>query len=99
MCRRSTTGQCFNKDKVCHFSFLICIKNDVYYVVNGLGSTKHSYHPHINPEEAIFPPRLMEQIDKPVGSDLLKVNANLVLITNMMFKKSGTMYKRKIWCI
>ena len=63
--------------------------NDAYHFVNFLVSTKHTNHPHINPEEAIFPLWLMEQIDKTIVSDLVKANAKLVFITNVMFEGSG----------
>ena len=69
--------------------------DNVYNIVNGLGSTKHMGYPHINLEEYIFPPRLMEQIDKTFVSDLVKANANLGIITNVMFEISGKMYTIK----
>ena len=95
MSRRSSTVRSFCTNRACKFYFWIGIKNDTYYVVNGVGSTTHSYHPHIKPEHAVFPPRLMKKIDKTVVFDLLKANANLGVITNVMFERSGKMYTRK----
>ena len=69
--------------------------DNVYNIVNGLGSSKHMGHPYINLEEYIFPPRLMEQIDNTFVSDLVKANANLGIITNVMFEISGKMYTIK----
>ena len=44
--------------------FRIGIKNDTYYVVNGVGSTTHSYHPRIKPENVIFPPQIIKKLAK-----------------------------------
>ena len=67
------------------------VKKDAYYVVNGLGSTIHMDNSHINPEDDIFPSHVME---KNVVLDLVKPNANLGIITNVMFRRSGKMYRR-----
>ena len=69
--------------------------DNVYNIVNGLGLTNHMGHSHINLEEYIFPPRLMKQIDNTFVSDLVKANANLGIITNVMFEISGKMYTIK----
>ena len=37
----------------------------------------------------------MEQIDKIIISDLVKANANLGVITNMIFERSGKMHARE----
>ena len=71
------------------------INNDSYHVVNGLGSARHKKHPNMKPEEAIFPPRRMEQIYKAIVSDLVQANSILGFITNVIFERSGKMYTRK----
>ena len=59
MCRRTRKVLYFHEYKTYLFLFLVGIMYNAYHVLNDLDSTKHMDHPHINPEQAIFPPHLM----------------------------------------
>ena len=71
--------------------FLFSVQCDEFgcFLAPRVGSKNHSFHPKLNDEQIVFPPRLLNKETKSIIKKISKTDGNHTIAANVVFHTTG----------
>ena len=89
MSRRSATQRPIDNECKCSFFFSVQCDEFGFFLAPRVGNKHHSFHPKLNDEQIVFPPRLLNKETKSIIEKISKANCNHTIAANVVFHTTG----------